>query len=276
MNLPLHSIGRAHYNNFSSEPFKHNGLWHDKFFDQHSDGFGKLPQGAATAWIEKSWPQEKVDDQQQVKHQRKVGDKQQLDHTHARLRAVWSNLGGAHRDLGTEWHMAIGMGNPHPLENGATWHHTLAVPYVPASAVKGLLNAWLRWWCGDDDIADAWLGTGSGVGRLVFFDALPVGPVMIGEDVMTPHQGTWYERGGSESATDSDAPGDWHNPNPISFLVIKKATFRLVCMPRLPGDQALVGQALDQLESAFQHLGGGAKTGSGYGRLLKPQPEGTG
>ena len=258
MNLPLHSNGRAHYDAFGREHCKHNGLWHDKFFDQYAAGFGKLPEGAATAWINKTWPTGIV------------GDRQQIDDTHARLRAIWLNFHGGHRDLETQWHMAVGTGNPHPLEIGATWHHTLAVPYVPASAVKGLLNAWLRWWCGDDENADAWLGTSNGVGRLVFFDALPVGPVMIGEDVMTPHHGRWYAHGGSESAAAADAPGDWHNPKPISFLVIKKATFRLVCMPRLPEDQAIVDHALNELESALKHLGAGAKTAGGYGRLVKP------
>ena len=154
MNLPLHRAARARYGDFAPEHCKHNGLWHDKFFDQHPSGFGKLAEGAAKDWIKSSWSKGRVGD-----HKGRVGDQNEIDELHGRWNAIWSKLGGCHRDLPTQWHMAIGMGNPHPLENGTIWHPTLAVPYLPASAVKGLLNAWLRWWCEERHTADDWLGT---------------------------------------------------------------------------------------------------------------------
>ena len=45
---------------------------------------------------------------------------------------------GAHLPM----HCALvtGMGNPHPLESGFTWHPTLGMPYLPGSAV-GLVRA---------------------------------------------------------------------------------------------------------------------------------------
>ncbi|MCX7803356.1 MAG: RAMP superfamily CRISPR-associated protein, partial [Meiothermus ruber] len=36
--------------------------------------------------------------------------------------------------------LAIGLGNSSPIENGLAIHHTYGVPYLPGSALKGLLR----------------------------------------------------------------------------------------------------------------------------------------
>lgn len=49
----------------------------------------------------------------------------------------------------TAWRFVTGTGDPHPVENGFTWHPSLCVPYLPAASVKGLARAfaseWLAW-----------------------------------------------------------------------------------------------------------------------------------
>ncbi|MCH9741683.1 MAG: hypothetical protein K0U21_00585, partial [Proteobacteria bacterium] len=56
-------------------------------------------------------------------------------------------------DLGGVWFVAsnhsaspfvTGTGNSHPVENGFLWHHTLSVPYMQGSAVKGIMRSWLE------------------------------------------------------------------------------------------------------------------------------------
>src|SRR5262245_56883348 len=46
-------------------------------------------------------------------------------------------------EVSTRSRLLIGVGNPSPLENGLTLHHTYGVPYLPATALKGVLNHWL-------------------------------------------------------------------------------------------------------------------------------------
>ena len=249
-NLPLHASGRQHYQNFDACPDRHMGLWRDKFFDTFDANFA-LPKPLQC--INKDVVLANADGAAFV----------------ARQDALVSALGGKARDFSTEWRLAIGLGNPHPSENGFVWHPTLGVPYLPSSSIKGLLRAWLVEWCGGKDEikrADFWLGpeNGSAAGAVVIFDGIPLGPVTIGPDVMTPHYGPWYE--GEDAGV---APADWHNPVPVSFLVVKQAAFRIHAAPRfnsrLPA--AELDCAFGELEAALQHLGAGAKTSGGYGRL---------
>ena len=128
-----------------------------------------------------------------------------------------------------------GLGLAHPVENGFLWHHTLGVPYLPGSSVKGLVRAWMEHWLeADRDTLHCLFGkeTRQGqedcVGNLIFFDAFPVGKVQLIAEVMTPHDGSWRQ-----ADTNQIAPSDWHNPNPIPFLAIAPgAKFQFCIAPR--------------------------------------------
>lgn len=50
-------------------------------------------------------------------------------------------LHGQFRPMKTDWRLVSGLGNGHPFETGFIWHRTLGVPYLPGSAVKGLIRA---------------------------------------------------------------------------------------------------------------------------------------
>lgn len=208
-----------------------------------------------------------------------------------RQKQLCESLGGACVTLETTGPMVTGSGISHPVENGFTFHPTLGLPYLPASCVKGLLRAWVEVWLAHDSdeqrnaLVRDWFGhSGDGhddkasAGSLLFFDALPVGAVAMGCDVMTPHMGKWYEKGDAISADNfgQTAPADWHSPVPVPFLVIRKGVkFQWAIAPRPSGDSATAARrqeaarrALQELKSALEWVGAGAKTAVGYGRLV--------
>jgi CRISPR-associated protein Cmr6 len=174
----------------------------------------------------------------------------------------------------------------------------LGVPYLPASGVKGLLRGWVEVWMdhgsqdkkaliarwfgaakgGDEDARNTSTADSENAGSYLFFDALPSKPVQLDCDVMTPHMGKWYEKGADYTSTAeaSLAPADWHSPVPVPFLVAKSGTsFNFMVAPRLTGNpeidaytNAELPRVLTELKNALEWLGAGAKTATGYGRMI--------
>lgn len=115
-------------------------------------------------------------------------------------------------------------------------------------------------------------------GSYHFFDALPSKPVGSACDVMTPHMNKWYEKGGDYSAADqaSTAPADWHSPVPVPFMVVEPGTsFNFMVAPRLTGNAqadahtcAELPRLMAELKNALEWLVAGAKTATGYGRMV--------
>jgi CRISPR-associated protein Cmr6 len=110
-------------------------------------------------------------------------------------------------------------------------------------------------------------------GELIFFDAIPLRPVQLRTEIMTPHMGKWYEQGGDIEGGDilkhpECIPADWHDPNPIFFLVVERATFLFSVALRNPAVKNCdLAKVLLALEQSLQWLGAGAKTATGYGRM---------
>jgi len=96
-------------------------------------------------------------------------------------------------------------------------------------------------------------------GRGSFLDAIPVAPVRLEADVMTPHYAGWDAQ---------DPPGDWRSPVPIPFLTMAPGVrfwFGLVpCGDLEEGD---LDVAWKWMVEALQWAGAGAKTAVGYGRF---------
>jgi CRISPR-associated protein Cmr6 len=105
------------------------------------------------------------------------------------------------------------------------------------------------------------------VGSVIFLDAIPVRPVQLRGDVMTPHYVPYYQK--------SDPPGDWHSPVPIPFLVVAPGQeFLFGIMPRNPmKDKMDCLRAKNWLIRALEYIGAGAKTAVGYGRFKQFEPE---
>lgn len=209
------------------------------------------------------------------------GDAKALESAKKRQLGLISALGGAAISCQLDWNMVTGTGEAHPLENGFRWHHTLGVPYLPASSIKGMLRAWLTTWASDifpDEEIVALFGSdreqsdNHQIGSLIFFDALPLAPATLTLDVMTPHAGNWYEKGACQPGKPDTVPADWQSPNPITFLAVKEAAFLFTLAARNEAAQSQLDKVIAQLAEALAMLGIGAKTALGYGVMTKLEP----
>jgi len=264
------------------DPRGNLGLWYSRFFDEYLSGW-RLERNEAEKQSEARIPDPK---QAWVKANARaaVGNSRALETQAQRMEALICSMQGKVRLFKSDWHFATGLGLPHPVENGLNWHPTLGVPYLPGSGVKGLLRAWVECWDEQLGALDSpkraerikdWFGSINDrdsrgtAGRFVFFDALPVAPLQLTADVMTPHMGKWYEQGDViNSLSEAERiPADWHDPVPVPFLVVKSARLQFGVAPR-PG-QSCEGleDVMQALEQALAWLGAGAKTAVGYGRF---------
>jgi CRISPR-associated protein Cmr6 len=256
----------------------HGGLWFERFFDAYDDNWA-LKQGERSDGKDRrgEWLQRLVNG-----GAGRAGNEAVLRDRALRRCELTEALGGQWRLFNTDFRFLTGLGYPHPVENGLAWHPTLGVPYLAGAAVKGMVRAFCEVWHGwdsGDERLQRWFGVGSGekgrqesAGALIFFEAFPVTPPTLSVDIMTPHMGAWYLEGdrieAPWQATDADkVPGDWHDPTPISFLAVERATFQFAIAPRPGAGDAEVEPALDVLEEALAWIGAGAKTAVGYGRM---------
>lgn len=275
MRLPLYSLKNQQHQ-MTRPPESNTGLWFTRFYNQFDKDWSVEDNG------KRSWIDAVADF---------CGDSQLLEATSSRIEKLGKALNAEIADFKTDANFATGLGLSHPVENGFTWHHTLGVPYLPASGVKGLLRGWVEAWMtpqndGDrEPLIQRWFGMAKDsdsvadrAGGLIFFDALPTTRITLVTEIMTPHAGKWYEQGGNIASvadyTDK-APADWHSPVPVPFLAVGRgASFRFMIAPRLTGDAAVDAQArqdcreaIAQLALALEWMGAGAKTATGYGRM---------
>jgi len=161
-------------------------------------------------------------------------------------RNIFSNEKDKCLKLKTSSRLVVGLGAGHVLETSLTLHHIFGIPYIPASALKGVVRMVSFWEIAenkkikdereieklqeqtydkqisdsdDEDIVRHKLlfGTQNFKGLLIFLDAYPEiqdNQGIFELDVMTPHYSGYY--------TKDQAPGDWENPKPIVFLTVKK------------------------------------------------------
>ncbi|WGD28402.1 type III-B CRISPR module RAMP protein Cmr6 [Ancylobacter sp. WKF20] len=188
--------------------------------------------------------------------------------------------------------LVIGMGLPHPTENGLMFHPTLGVPYIPGSSLKGAVQAFVYEWLlrGAYDVAKALdedikriFGQPHRLeahekaheekatkrGSVVFLDALPVSWPSIGTEILNPHIGN-YLTSANEPLTD----GIHVTLKPIAFASVAPGctfAFLLRPSPMAPVSaaeaEADVALAAGWLAATLTDLGIGAKTKSGFGRF---------
>jgi len=249
------------------------GLWFERLFSAYRPGFKSFKEAYGG-----SKKEQKTEKSLRVKWLTEAAAKPAGDATRLRSHAqthaaLVRRLHGGFGVYATTWNLATGLGRAHPLENGFAWHHTLGVPYIAGSGVKGMLRAWLEVWAEQPSPdLDRWFGTPKHVGSLIVFDALPIEPVTLAADVLTPHAGKWYEEGDEVDAAEnySALPADWNSPIPVSFMAVKRARLLFSVAPRKIGDDSSRSDAIaliDQLTLALATVGVGAKTAAGYGRL---------
>lgn len=247
------------------------GLWYDKFCDRwKSDWTGFAGDSGKRDWIGQ------IANIGAGKSQKKVGDSALMREAVKRLEALVKAQAGCSFQRMTAWRFVTGLGRNHPVENGFAWRHDLGTPYIAGSSLKGLARAYARDWAAfDDEALERIFGpkpeAGFAIGSVVFLDALPIEPVALDADVMTPHYGPWYQ--GETNAV----PADWHSPTPIPFLTVAPGqTFVFAVLPRNRSnrqDQEDSKKAADLLKEALGMLGAGAKTAVGYGQFVEEQAE---
>ncbi len=250
----------------SRDPEGNAGLWFDKFCNTWRRDQGTWTMTATST--DGKAPGPKLEWLQSL--QGKVGNQALLQEAKCHLWHLVQGRGGRAAIFKTVSRFVTGLGRSHPLENGFAWHPTLGTPYLPGSSLKGLVRAWAR-----DGAAPApsakeisrCLGGPGQTGSICFLDAIPVSPVPVEADVMTPHYGGWDP---------DDPPGDWRSPTPIHFLTTAVGTgFLFGLVPCRPTSEDDVQVAFAWMCEALEWLGGGAKTATGYGRfeLDRPQTE---
>jgi len=237
--------------NFKVRHAQHAGLWLDKYLPDHEAGTGqvfvanvaRIPMPDTYNAFYKRW----------LKSLKSAGVKEE----HMREAKVQGRL-------------AVGLGGEAVLETAITLHRTYGVPYIPGSALKGLASSYAHKrleadWRKGGEAHTIMFGDTTTAGYVTFFDALYVPcsghkngdtPQALWPDVITVHHPDYY--GGKDSA-----PADWDSPTPVSFL---SATGRYLIA--LQGDEAWVEKAFEILAMALAEEGVGAKTSSGYGRMI--------
>jgi CRISPR-associated protein Cmr6 len=190
--------------------------------------------------------------------------------------------------LSLSWRLVIGLGASHPQETSMTLHHIYGIPYIPGSAIKGVTRHWAVLKFADTDrkgnekledaikrIAGALescndlnievdkitfkdlieiFGTQKQQGKVIFFDAYPVGEIKLKVDIMNPHYPKYYSEG--------QPPADWQCPVPIKFLTVENTKFQFYLVSK---NEDLLEKSLDLFKEALNYHGIGAKTALGYG-----------
>jgi CRISPR-associated protein Cmr6 len=245
-----------------------------------------------------------------------VGNSVELNHAAQRLAALAAAQSGGSPlgplTLKSVSRFVTGLGYDHATENGFVWHHTLGVPYFPASGIKGMMRAFADHWQalgGAGDVNSATWFTrivelfgnygpktkdepqrgisddqrNPTMGRLIVFDALPTVPVKLAAEILTPHDGGWRlngpvpmkDAGGRNLVPETQvSPGDWHNPVPIPFLAVETDNeFQFALGLTRHGTPDDLQEGYILLEAALQWMGIGAKTASGFGRFERVRLE---
>jgi CRISPR type III-B/RAMP module RAMP protein Cmr6 len=192
--------------------------------------------------------------------------------------AMIDALGALSFEAALDWRMVMGLGGESVLETALTLHRLYGLPFIPASALKGLSRAYLTGEIeqymskGEEDDHEDILrifGSQKHAGSVLFFDALPTqGKVAFALDIMNPHYPEYY--GGKDKLPTND-----QNPIPVTFLTVAHTSFTFALAPRNADKPEHVKDAEDVREwllEALQTYGVGGKTSAGYGYFKKAQP----
>ena len=162
--------------------------------------------------------------------------------------------------------LAIGLGNSSPLENGLALNKTYGTPYLPGSALKGLLRRVAQRQNVPAEALEVLAGTTENAGHVIYWDAWldPSSPVTkpFQADVITTHHPKYYGQRGQEP------PSDFDDPTPIAFVSIKPGVkFTIALSSTSENAKPWLDLAAKLLVWGLRNLGVGGKTNAGYGYL---------
>lgn len=161
--------------------------------------------------------------------------------------------------------LLVGSGNTHAIETGLTLHHTLGVPYLPGSAIKGLTRSWAELVGLSGDLIERLFGWAEDDrhrrGSLEFHDALPLDGLALEPDIVNCHLPAFYARRGNPHAVPKE------DPRPSYFLRVRSGCRWRFRIGHRGGVAHEVLLAFTLLGDALSNLGMGAKTAAGYGAI---------
>jgi len=233
----------------------HPGLWLDKYLRHQLVRNEPVPAGETT-------PQNEL-----LIEVAGLPESEAYRRFYSRWEEGLGQVGAVTRRAAVRGRLSIGLGAESVLETAISLHRTYGVPYIPGSSLKGLAARYAhrrladpRWREGGEAYR-VLCGDTKEAGFVAFFDALYIpGTGQQGhplhKDVITVHHPDYYASG-------KKAPADWDNPNPVAFL---SATGSYLLA--LAGDSAWVQTTYEILALALLEEGIGAKTSSGYGRMV--------
>src|SRR2546421_1982136 len=176
-----------------------------------------------------------------------------------------------------DWRMVIGLGGESVLETDITLHHLYGIPFIPASALKGLTRAYVTGEVegyksdkidNDNEEVKRIFGSQEHAGTVIFFDAMLLnGITNFVLDIMNPHYPEYY--------AGNKPPTNDQNPVPVTFLTVTNTTFTFALAPRDASKEQHVRdleQVKTWLQEALQKYGVGGKTSAGYGYFKKEMP----
>jgi CRISPR-associated protein Cmr6 len=184
--------------------------------------------------------------------------------------------------LTTKSRLIVGLGGGSALEVSIKLHFIYGFPYIPSSAIKGVLRAYkilkkvnfdfekyskfekeIESGNREDKEIGAFVrvfGNQQYKGDLIILDAIPENFPRLEEDIMNPHYPDYYN--------DKKPPTDDQNPRPIKFLTVAKGEkFNFYFKNSQVYKEAFETDLKEDLIKAFNYIGIGAKTGIGYGVL---------
>ncbi|MCX7854314.1 MAG: RAMP superfamily CRISPR-associated protein, partial [Caldilineales bacterium] len=147
--------------------------------------------------------------------------------------------------------LAIGLGNASPIENGLSIHHTYGTPYLPGSALKGLMARAARHYGLDERQQEILLGTTQNAAHLIYWDGWldPSSHQPFQKDVITVHHPDYYSSG-------QRWPTDFDDPNPVGFLSVKPGTKFCLALSSFSDNAAdWLYPAAEILRWGLEHLG---------------------
>ncbi|AWB44435.1 type III-B CRISPR module RAMP protein Cmr6 [Paenibacillus sp. CAA11] len=180
--------------------------------------------------------------------------------------------------------LAIGHGGVSVLETGLLLHPIYGVPFLPASALKGVASRYAHKSLGQTYPSllrtghdyQVIFGTQASAGYVHFHDAL-ITPESVKsalkQDVLTPHHKDYNgiiltEEADSGRSKAYPAPRDDDSPEPFPFLTVSG---RFMIILSFDGEQQEGAKWLQLTQNillkALEQEGLGAKTNAGYGRL---------
>ena len=185
--------------------------------------------------------------------------------------------------------LIVGLGSVSVYETSITLHHIYGIPYIPSSAIKGMLRSYMILECFSEELEKysedkyqkfeeevlfakdedgnykhQWFidifGSQEQEGEIIFFDSFSK-DVKIQKDIMTPHYGDYYDK------KKKVAPTDTQSPNPIPFLtVVGEFRFFIASKKESIEKYKIRDKSIKEwLKEALTNHGIGAKTAVGYG-----------